>query len=225
MTSRLAMGRTPLPHPLPASRGEGDGSIPSPAMRERAGERAVLCSRSLRSPAPGAAHSAKAPGAAANPIAPVVLPKTNAEAQAAFDEGVRLMKMGKKHYKEARKPLHARHRAGRPPVRGVARSRRHRDRARQLRQGGRRLRARPQHPAGRAQDAARLRREPAPRPPPEEGGVGLCEVAELGPERLRDALALRPGAARGRARSTSRWSRPGCFWEPPVRTFPHRNCL
>jgi len=53
----------------------------------------------------GCGHGAKAPGAAANPIAPVVLPKTNAEAQAAFDEGVRLMKMGKKHYKEARKPL------------------------------------------------------------------------------------------------------------------------
>ena len=51
------------------------------------------------------AHKAKAPGAAANPIAPVVLPKTNAEAQAAFDEGVRQMKMGKKHYKEARKTL------------------------------------------------------------------------------------------------------------------------
>src|SRR5262245_52806682 len=51
------------------------------------------------------AHKARSPGAGANPIAPVVVPKTNAEAQAAFDEGVRLMKMGKRHYKEARKTL------------------------------------------------------------------------------------------------------------------------
>jgi len=55
--------------------------------------------------AAGCSHGAKSPGAAANPIAPVVLPKTNAEAQAAFDEGVRLMKLGKRHYKEARTPL------------------------------------------------------------------------------------------------------------------------
>jgi len=43
--------------------------------------------------------------AAARPsiaIAPVALPKANPEAQAAFDEGVNVMKLGRKHYKEAR---------------------------------------------------------------------------------------------------------------------------
>jgi tetratricopeptide (TPR) repeat protein len=35
----------------------------------------------------------------------VALPKTNPEAQAAFDEGLRIMKTGRKHYKDARKPL------------------------------------------------------------------------------------------------------------------------
>jgi tetratricopeptide (TPR) repeat protein len=50
----------------------------------------------------GCAHKAPAPGsAAANPIAPVALPKTSPEAQAAFDEGVRTMRTGRKHYKEA----------------------------------------------------------------------------------------------------------------------------
>jgi len=53
----------------------------------------------------GCGHKAAAPGAAVNPIAPVALPKTNPEAQAAFDEGLRIMKTGRKHYKEARKPL------------------------------------------------------------------------------------------------------------------------
>jgi tetratricopeptide (TPR) repeat protein len=54
----------------------------------------------------GCAHKAPAPGtAAASPIAPVALPKTNPEAQAAFDEGVRIMRMGRKHYKDAREPL------------------------------------------------------------------------------------------------------------------------
>jgi tetratricopeptide (TPR) repeat protein len=56
--------------------------------------------------AAGCAHKAPAPGAAAvNPIAAVVLPKTSPEAQAAFDEGVRIMRTGRKHYKEARQPL------------------------------------------------------------------------------------------------------------------------
>jgi len=53
----------------------------------------------------GCGHKAASPGAVANPIAPVALPKTNPEAQAAFDEGLRIMKTGRKHYKEARKPL------------------------------------------------------------------------------------------------------------------------
>jgi tetratricopeptide (TPR) repeat protein len=52
------------------------------------------------------AHKAPPPGGAAvNPIAPVALPKTNPEAQAAFDEGVRIMRTGRKHYKDAREPL------------------------------------------------------------------------------------------------------------------------
>jgi tetratricopeptide (TPR) repeat protein len=56
--------------------------------------------------AAGCAHKAPAPGTAAvNPIAPVALPKTSPEAQAAFDEGVRIMRTGRKHYKEARGPL------------------------------------------------------------------------------------------------------------------------
>ncbi|HVT06341.1 MAG TPA: tetratricopeptide repeat protein, partial [Polyangia bacterium] len=54
----------------------------------------------------GCAHNAPAPGAApANPIAPVALPKTSPEAQAAFDEGVRVMRMGRRHYKEAVEPF------------------------------------------------------------------------------------------------------------------------
>jgi tetratricopeptide (TPR) repeat protein len=53
----------------------------------------------------GCGHKAAAPGAAANPIAPVALPKANPEAQVAFEEGVRIMKMGRKHYKEARAPF------------------------------------------------------------------------------------------------------------------------
>ena len=52
------------------------------------------------------AHKAPPPGTAAvNPIAPVALPKTSPEAQAAFDEGVRIMRTGRKHYKDAREPL------------------------------------------------------------------------------------------------------------------------
>ncbi len=79
--------------------------IPSPRGAGRGlGRGAALLLTLLLAPA-GCAHKGKGPGAAASPIAPVVLPKTNAEAQAAFDEGVRLMRMGKRHYKEARKPL------------------------------------------------------------------------------------------------------------------------
>ena len=54
----------------------------------------------------GCAHNAPAPGAApVNPIAPVALPKTSPEAQSAFDEGVRVMRMGRRHYKEAVEPF------------------------------------------------------------------------------------------------------------------------
>jgi tetratricopeptide (TPR) repeat protein len=41
-------------------------------------------------------------GGAANPIAPVALPRANPQAQQEFDEGVVVMKLGRKHYKEAR---------------------------------------------------------------------------------------------------------------------------
>jgi tetratricopeptide (TPR) repeat protein len=42
-------------------------------------------------------------GQASNPIAPVALPKANPQAQSEFEEGVVVMKLGRKHYKEARK--------------------------------------------------------------------------------------------------------------------------
>jgi tetratricopeptide (TPR) repeat protein len=38
-----------------------------------------------------------------NPIAPVALPRANPEAQSSFEEGVTVMKLGRKHYKDARK--------------------------------------------------------------------------------------------------------------------------
>lgn len=46
---------------------------------------------------------AMGPGQASNPIAPVALPKANPQAQQEFEEGVVVMKLGRKHYKEARK--------------------------------------------------------------------------------------------------------------------------
>jgi tetratricopeptide (TPR) repeat protein len=47
-------------------------------------------------------HRTASRGQAANPIAVVALPKANPEAQSEFEEGVVVMKMGRKHYKEAR---------------------------------------------------------------------------------------------------------------------------
>jgi len=44
-------------------------------------------------------------GASPAPIAPVALPKVEASAQVEFDEGIRIMKMGRKHYKDARPHL------------------------------------------------------------------------------------------------------------------------
>jgi superkiller protein 3 len=41
-------------------------------------------------------------GAAAHPITPVALPKANPEAQSEFEQGVLVMKTGRKHYKDAR---------------------------------------------------------------------------------------------------------------------------
>jgi tetratricopeptide (TPR) repeat protein len=53
----------------------------------------------------GCGHAGGTPGKAANPIAVVALPRTTPEAQAEFDQGVGVMKLGRKHYKEARKHL------------------------------------------------------------------------------------------------------------------------
>jgi tetratricopeptide (TPR) repeat protein len=64
---------------------------------------ALLCGLTLIAGACG--HKAAKPGSAANPIAAVTVPKTTPEAQASFEEGVRVMKMGRKHYKDARKIL------------------------------------------------------------------------------------------------------------------------
>lgn len=50
-------------------------------------------------------HRVAAPGAPASPIAIVALPKVSAEARAEFDEGVRVMKQGRKRYKDARAHL------------------------------------------------------------------------------------------------------------------------
>ena len=92
------------------------------ARGSRALEAAVICARDWFPPrsrasalvlsvvlvvaVAGCAHKAPPPGTAAvNPIAPVALPKTSPEAQAAFDEGVRVMRTGRKHYKDAREPL------------------------------------------------------------------------------------------------------------------------
>ena len=85
-----------------------DGGSPAPAPGIARGiARTVALAAMLGGFGVGAcAHRTPPPGAvAASPIAPVALPKTNPEAQAAFDEGVRIMRMGRKHYKDAREPL------------------------------------------------------------------------------------------------------------------------
>ena len=50
----------------------------------------------------GCGSHAASHGQSARPTAPVALPRANPEAQAEFDQGVVVMKMGRKHYKEAR---------------------------------------------------------------------------------------------------------------------------
>jgi tetratricopeptide (TPR) repeat protein len=85
------------PHPSPTTH---------PAAARGEGKRLAIVARLLCVVALiGCSHKAAKPGAGANPIAVVALPKTTPEAQAAFEEGVRVMKMGRKHYKEARKIL------------------------------------------------------------------------------------------------------------------------
>jgi tetratricopeptide (TPR) repeat protein len=58
---------------------------------------AALAGCHAHAPAPGAPTAA--------PITVVALPKVSAEAQAEFGEGIRIMKMGRKHYKDARQHL------------------------------------------------------------------------------------------------------------------------
>ena len=70
----------------------------------RAGAVAALIAATLAGAFAGCAHKPPAVGASA-PIAVVTLPKVGAEAQAEFNEGLRTMKMGRKHYKDARQHL------------------------------------------------------------------------------------------------------------------------
>src|SRR5436190_1722742 len=86
--------RAPLPNPLPAARGEGIRSVPPlPLAGEGRGEgKPLWIALAVLLAAASCAHKAKQPRGAANPIAPAALPKTNAEAQATFDDGVRLKK-------------------------------------------------------------------------------------------------------------------------------------
>jgi tetratricopeptide (TPR) repeat protein len=53
----------------------------------------------------GCGARAASHGQAAHPITPVALPRANPEAQTEFDQGVAVMKLGRKHYKEARQHL------------------------------------------------------------------------------------------------------------------------
>ena len=50
----------------------------------------------------GCGSHATSHGAAAHPITPVALPRANPEAQTEFEQGVLVMKTGRKHYKDAR---------------------------------------------------------------------------------------------------------------------------
>jgi tetratricopeptide (TPR) repeat protein len=87
-------------------RTEGGSPAPEIACRRLGLAGALAVAMALGGGTGGCAHKAPPPGtAAASPIAAVALPKTNPEAQAAFDEGVRIMRMGRRHYKDAREPL------------------------------------------------------------------------------------------------------------------------
>jgi len=67
--------------------------------------RSALLLVALALGAAGCGAHAAGHGQAPKPIAVVALPKANPEAAAEFDEGVAVMKMGRKHYKEARQHL------------------------------------------------------------------------------------------------------------------------
>jgi superkiller protein 3 len=64
----------------------------------------LVCALSLAglAGAAGCHGHAASHSAAAHPITPVALPKANPEAQSEFEQGVLVMKTGRKHYKEAR---------------------------------------------------------------------------------------------------------------------------
>ena len=75
------------------------------AARDRRGAVGLLAlvSFTLTTVACGASHKAAAPRSAATPAtAAVALPRVSGEAQAEFDEGLRVMRTGRRHYKEAR---------------------------------------------------------------------------------------------------------------------------
>jgi superkiller protein 3 len=64
---------------------------------------AALAATALALVGCGGAHKATAPAAAATPATAVVaLPRVSVEAQSEFDEGLRVMRTGRRHYKEAR---------------------------------------------------------------------------------------------------------------------------
>ena len=221
MTSRSA----PLPGPLPAARGEGTGfdlPLRPRNVDERAGVRASrLVALAVLLAAAGCGHRRSRRAAAANPIAPVVLPKTNAEAQAAFDEGVRLMKMGKKHYKEARKPLQrateldgrlfeAWHDLGviETSLGNFDKAVDDFERALDIQPGARKTLLAYGESLRRAHRPRRRRR-----------------CTRSGWTRTRTTSRCAPATGRSCARpgrSTSRWNRRACFLEPRVRTYPTR---
>jgi tetratricopeptide (TPR) repeat protein len=91
------MKKDPVPSPdqVPSPREAGRGS----------GRGALLCVAALAAALLAACSHAPPPGSAPKPIAVVALPKTSPEAQNEFDEGVRVMKQGRKHYKLARPHL------------------------------------------------------------------------------------------------------------------------
>jgi tetratricopeptide (TPR) repeat protein len=75
------------------------------ALRRFRASRALLALGALGALGAGCGHHAAGGAAVSPPIAPVALPKVGLQAQAEFNDGVRLMKMGRKQFKEARQHL------------------------------------------------------------------------------------------------------------------------
>ena len=151
-----------------------------------------------------------------------MLPKTNAEAQAAFDEGVRLMKMGRSTTRRrASRSTRATELDGRlfeawHDLGVIETSLGNFDKA--VDDFERALNIQP----GARKTPARLRGVPAPRPPPEEGGVRVFEVAERRPERLRDARrATGKCCARPAALDESLEQARLLRWDPPGENVSH----